>query len=406
MMASPEVHRQPDLLAGIRVIDLTSVVFGPLATQILADYGAEVIKIEPPTGDTVRYTGRFRNRGMGAIFLNINRGKKSVVLDLKRPDARRVMLRLLAGADVFVHNVRREPVARLGLSAQDVLAVNPSILYCSATGFSDSSPLALEPAIDDVIQVASGLAALNADADGTPRFVPTLVADKTAAYGLSNAILAALVRRARTGRGGVVDVPMFDTMAAYLLVEHLQADLFVPSQGSAGYARVGAEGRRIYRAADGYLSLTPYSTAQWIAYFGATGRAHMTTDPRVTDPVQRSANIRDLYAMVADVAPQRTVDEWIALCREIKIPAYRVISVAEMARNPDLVRSGTIAQVDHPSEGRIKTLASPGFFDGLPARCAAPAPLLGEHTHAVLGELGLSDAQIAALGAPATGGAS
>jgi len=384
-------------LAGIRVVDMTGIVFGPIATQALADWGADVIKVEPPGGDPLRHAGVSRHRGMGAIFLNLNRGKRSVVLDLARPGALEAMRRLLADAHLFVHNVRRAPMARLGLAPADVLAINPSIVYCTASGFHEASPLAGEPAIDDSIQVASGLAALNADETGAPRFVPSLIADKTAGLALAGAMLAALVRRLRTGAGGVLDVPMYDTIAGFVLLEHLQGHTFEPSTGPAGYRRVTAEGRRLYRARDGWLTLTPYTQPQWRAFFAAVGEPSMADDPRVVDPVERNRHIQWLYDRIGEGAAQRTVDEWLALCREHGIPACRAASVDEVAADPMLQASGAIARLEHPTEGPVRMLASPGFLDGEPARAEAPAPRLGEHTLEVLRAAGYDDAAIAAL---------
>ncbi|MEI7445309.1 MAG: CoA transferase [Burkholderiales bacterium] len=384
-------------LEGIRVIDMTGIVFGPVATQALADWGADVIKVEPPEGDTLRNAGVSRHRGMGAIFLNLNRGKRSVALDLAQPGGRDAMRRLLAGADLFVHNVRRAPIARLGLGPDDVLALNPSIVYCTASGFHEGSPLAHAPAIDDSIQAATGLAWLNAGPDGAPRFVPSIVADKTAGLALAGAMLAALVRRLRTGRGGVVDMPMYDTLAGFVLVEHLQGHAFEPSIGPAGYRRVTPDGRRLYRASDGWLTMTPYTASQWRAFFGAVGRPEMADDPRVADPVERNRHIQWLYGEVGEAAATRTVGQWLELCREQGIPAWRVATLDEVATDPMLEASGAIARVEHPTEGPMRALASPGFLDGEPARAARPAPRLGEHTVEVLREAGLDDAAIGAL---------
>jgi crotonobetainyl-CoA:carnitine CoA-transferase CaiB-like acyl-CoA transferase len=384
-------------LQGIRVIDMTGIVFGPVATQALADWGADVIKVESPEGDTLRHAGVARHRGMGAIFLNLNRGKRSIVLDLAQPAGRAVIRELLAGADLFVHNVRRAPIARLGLAPADVLAINPSIVYCTASGFHEDSPLAHAPAIDDSIQVATGLAALNADASGAPRFVPSLIADKTAGLALAGAMLAALVGRLRTGRGCVLDVPMYDTLAGFVLLEHLQGHTFDPAEGPAGYRRVTPEGRRLYRARDGWLTMTPYTRPQWTAFFTAVGDPAMASDPRVIDPVERNRHIQWLYDRVGEAAALRTVDEWLALCREQGIPAFRVASIDEVASSVMLRASGAIAQVEHPSEGRVHMLASPGYLDGMPSRATGPAPRLGEHTLQVLREAGYDDDAIASL---------
>jgi crotonobetainyl-CoA:carnitine CoA-transferase CaiB-like acyl-CoA transferase len=384
-------------LEGIRIVDMTGIVFGPVATQALADWGADVVKVEPPDGDTLRHQGVSRHRGMGAIFLNLNRGKRSIALDVAQPAGLDAMRRLLRGADLFVHNVRRDPITRLGLGPAEVLALNPQIVYCTASGFHEGSALADAPAIDDSIQVATGLAMLNADASGSPRFVPSLIADKTAGLALAGAMLAALVRRLRTGRGGVLDVPMYDTLANFVLLEHLQGRSYEPAAGPTGYRRVTAEGRRLYRASDGWLTMTPYTRPQWRAFFEAVGDTAMGDDPRVIDPVARNQHIQWLYERVGEAAATRTVDEWLALCRTHGIPAFRAATLDDVATDPALEASGTIATVEHPSEGRVRMLASAGFLDGEPARAARPAPRLGQHTTELLRELGYDDTTIAAM---------
>jgi formyl-CoA transferase len=296
-----------------------------------------------------------------------------------------------------VHNVRREPLRRLGLGADEVLALNPGIVHCTASGFHEASALARAPAIDDSIQAATGLASLNAGPDGAPRFVPSLIADKTAGLALAGAMLAALVRKLRTGRGGVLDVPMYDTLAGFVLLEHLQGHTYVPATGEAGYRRVTAEGRRLYRATDGWLTMTPYTRPQWKAFFESVGDAAMAADPRVIDPVERNRHIGWLYDRVGEAAATRSVDEWLALCGAQGIPAFRAVSVDEVAADTALEASGAIARIEHPTEGPLRMLASPGYLDGRPARAAGFAPHLGEHTVQVLREAGYDDAAIAAL---------
>lgn len=398
-----------ELLAGVRVIDLTTVVFGPLTTQILADYGADVIKIEPLEGDIMRHAGCVPHDGMGPIFLNLNRGKRSVAIDLKSSEGRATLMSLLGDADVFVHNVRRAAIGRLGLSYEAVAQANPRILYCMATGFSSANSRADAAAIDDVIQSATGIAALNADAAGVPQLIQSLVADKVAGLGLACAILASLYRRETTGRGGLVDVPMYETVAAFTLLEHLQGHTFDPPAGSLGYHRVSREGRRIYRASDGYISMTPYSRDHWIEFFRATGRPALATDPRITDPVQRNAHVSDLYDLIGAVANERTVGEWEALAARIGFPAQRVNGLPELAADPDLLRTETLVSRDHPGIGSTRMLASPGYFDGRAARHPGVAPCLGEHTEEVLAQAGMSACAIqdlAARGVISLGGAS
>jgi len=385
-----------NLLDGVRVIDLTSVVFGPYSTQILADYGADVVKVEVPEGDIMRYAGPAPERGMGPVFVNLNRGKRSIVLDIRTPEGKAALEALVRGADLLVHNVRRKPMARLGFSAQACAVLNPRLLYCAATGFAQAHELADAPAIDDVIQCAVGLSGLNADADGTPRLVPSLVADKVAGLALASAMLAALVRQRSTGQGGTVDVPMYETLASFCLVEHLQGATFAPG-GAVGYTRVTREGRRIYRAKDGHVSMTPYSNEQWARFFRAVGRADMATDPRVTDPAVRGTRFHELYDVIESVAHTRTVAEWIALARELNMPAMPVVSLAEVAGDPQLDRSGTTETRHFEGIGPVKHLSSPGLFDGVAARHPKNAPRLGEHTRELLREAGYDDAGIDAL---------
>ena len=388
------------LLAGVRVIDLTTVVFGPLTTQILADYGADVIKIEPPEGDIMRHAGSVASDGMGCIFLNLNRGKRSVAIDLKTPDGRAVLRKLISTADVFIHNVRRGAMDRLDLSYEAVAAINPSILYCTATGFAKANTRADAAAIDDVIQTSSGLAALNAGEDGAPRFVQSLLADKVAGMGLACAVLAALYRRTVTGRGGLVDVPMYETLAAFMLIEHLQGESYEPARGEIGYHRVmSARGRRIYTAKDGYVAMTPYSGVQWAQFFRETGRPELADDVRITNAVERNAHVGELYDMIAAVAGTRTVAEWEALAARLGFPAQRVNSLADVAADPDLANTGTLVAREHAGVGRTRMLASPGFFDGEAARHPGVAPKFAQHTQAVLAEAGYAAADIARLAA-------
>jgi crotonobetainyl-CoA:carnitine CoA-transferase CaiB-like acyl-CoA transferase len=377
------------LLAGVRVIDLTTVVFGPLATQVLADYGADVIKIESPEGDVMRHNGVGATGGMGPIFLNLNRGKRSVVLDLKRAEGKDLLRTLIGKADVFIHNVRRKAIDRLGFSFDAVRAMNPSILYCSATGFASTSKRADAGAIDDVIQSAAGFAALNADRDGVPRLVESLVADKLAGVSLACAVLAGLYRQKSTGEGGAIDLPMFETLASFLLVEHLQGQTFVPPKGGIGYHRLIGRGRRIYRAKDGYVSLAPYSTSHWVELFKAAGRADLANDPRVNDRVQRNIHIADLYDLIGSVVGERTVGEWEALGARIGFPAQGVKSLADVANDPELASTGVLIDREQPGVGMTRMLASPGFFDDQAARHPGVAPHLGQHTAEVLRELGI-----------------
>lgn len=386
------------LLQGVRVVDLTTVVFGPLATQVLADYGADVIKIEPPGGDIMRHAGCSTVKGMGAIFLNLNRGKRSICLDLKTEGGRQVLRRLLETADIFVHNVRRAAMDRLGLSYPEVSSFNPKILYCTATGFAENTQRADAAAIDDVIQSATGIAALNANAQGVPQFVQSLLADKVAAMGLACAVLAALHQRTRTGKGCLVDVPMYETLASFTLLEHMQGQSYEPAIGGVGYHRVmSGGGRRVYKAKDGYLSMTPYSTTQWAEFFKQTGRPELAQDARILDPVQRNAHVAELYDLIAQAAGERTVDEWVQLAARLGFPAQRVNTLTDVVADADLDRSGALLTREHPGVGQVRNLASPGFFNGSPARHPGLAPRLAQHSTDILDELGFTSVEVDAL---------
>jgi crotonobetainyl-CoA:carnitine CoA-transferase CaiB-like acyl-CoA transferase len=389
----------PDLLRGVRVIDLTTVVYGPLTTQMLADYGADVIKIESLSGDIMRHAGSSAKGGMGPIFLNLNRGKRSIALDLKREAGRDILRALLKNADVFVHNVRRAAIDRLGFSHEVIRAFNPGILYCSATGFWQGGRRADSAAIDDVIQSAAGMASINADSDGVPKLVQSLIADKVAGISLACAILAALYKRSVTGLGASIDVPMYETVASFMLLEHLQERTFDPTGGKLGYHRIMGDGRRIYRASDGFISMTPYSTEHWANFFRETGRPELADDTRITDPARRNAHVAELYDLIGEVAADRSVEEWEALAVRIGFPAQRVNDLAGVADDPDLRRSGVLALRDQPGVGPVQMLAAPGFFEGAAARHPGAAPRLGEHTRAVLIEHGIDNHHIDNLAA-------
>src|SRR5262245_20437628 len=385
------------LLHGVRVIDLTSVVYGPLTTQVLADYGADVIKIESLEGDLMRHAGRGARDGMGPIFLNLNRGKRSVSLDLKTEAGKDILRKLLTDSDVFVHNVRRAAIDRLGFSHAAVAAFNPRIIYAAATGFGQGGRRADAAAIDDVIQSATGMAALNTGPDGVPRLVQSLIADKVAGFSLACALLAALYRRQATGVGASVDVPMYETLASFMLIEHLQERTFDPQGGRLGYHRVMGDGRRIYCAEDGYISMTPYSREHWAAFFRATGRPELADDPRIVDATQRNAHVAELYDLIGEVVAQRSVAEWEALYLQIGLRAERVNGLAEVASDSDLRRSGTLVTREHAGIGSAEMLCSPGFFNGTPARHPGIAPRLGEHTREVLQACGYDPEQLRRL---------
>lgn len=384
-------------LAGVRVLDLTAVVLGPVATQILADYGADVIKVESLEGDLMRANGVSKHRGMSSIFLSLNRNKRSVAIDLKRPEGLDAIKRLLPTIDVLVHNMREAAIERLGLGYEAVRAVHPSLVYCVATGFGQDGPDAGKPAFDDVIQAACGLASLIGHERDEPNYAPTLLADKTAGLATANAVLAALFHRARTGQGQYVEVPMFETMAAFTMAEHLGGLTFEPPLGKAGYARLLSGGRRPVQTRDGHVAMLPYTHAHWTKFFEGIGRTDLAQKYDLKDRHERNARIRDLYADMATVTSEMTTDECLALCRKLDIPATRLYSIDELPEHPHLKAVGLFQRVEHPTEGPVLSIRPAVRFAQTPAQLATPAPTLGQHNAEILREAGLDQFAIDAL---------
>ena len=383
-------------LHGIRILDLTTVVLGPYATQILGDYGAEVIKVEALDGDLIRANGVSRHAGMSSIFLSINRNKRSVALDLKKTEGRKLFLELAAGVDVVVHNMRVAAVERLGLGYEAVRAVNPRVVFCAATGYGQDGPYHARPSYDDIIQAASGLASLGTNAQGTPAYVPALIADKTAGLALVNALLAALLHRERTGEGQQVEVPMFETLVAFNLAEHLAGLTFEPPLGGAGYARI-IGGRRPLPTADGYAAILPYSPDQWASLFRRIGRADILERHDLSDRHKVNAVVQQLYAELHAEGPNRSTEQWMKICDELDLPATPVYALDKLPTHPHLKAVGLFQDMAHPSEGAVRYVRPAVRFAASPASVRLPAPLLGQDTENVLAGLGYSAAEIAAL---------
>jgi crotonobetainyl-CoA:carnitine CoA-transferase CaiB-like acyl-CoA transferase len=387
----------PGPLNGVRIIDCTTVVLGPWAGQQLGDLGADVIKVEPPDGDTTRQLGPMRNPGMGAFYLAVNRNKRSIVLDLKQESARQVLLKLASKADVLLHNYRPRAAKRLGLSYDMFHAVNPGIIYVGTYGFRASGPYADKPAYDDIIQAASGLASLQSALTGEPRFVPTIVADKTSSMTLFAAVLAALYHKARTGEGQEVEVPMFESLAAWVMVEHLYGESFVPAVETVGYKRVLSPHRKPFKTKDGHLAILPYTDQNWRDFFAIAGRQDLLDDPRFKSLASRLRHIDFLYGEVAKIALTRTNAEWLAELDRANIPGMTVNSLESLLRDPHLEATGFWQEMKHPSEGPMRLPGIPAAYGKTPADIRRHPPRLGEHTLEVLREAGLSTAEIDAL---------
>ena len=388
----------PGPLAGYRIIDVTAVLLGPYAAQWLGDFGADVIKVEaPPEGDSTRYVGPNRHRGMSGTFLNANRNKRSIALDLKQAPAKAALGRLVAGADVFMHNMRPQAMEKLGFGYAEVARLKPDIVYCGAYGYSQKGPYAARPAYDDLIQTHAGLAAMAARIEGQPRFAPTVMADKTVGLTAALSITAALLHRERTGQGQFVEVPMFETLTAFLSVEHLYGSSFVPPLSKTGYGRLTTSYRRPYRSKDGYITILPYTDRHWLGLFEIAGRLDLAADPRFKDYTSRTVHIDALYRLLDELAPGKSNAEWLAACQEKEIPCAPVTDLEELLVDEHITAVGLFQRQSHPSEGELLLTGVPVTLSATPGEIRRPAPRFGEHGPELLREVGFSEPEIDAL---------
>ena len=386
-------------LKGVRVLDMTSVVFGAYATQMLGDLGADVIKVEFPGGrrgaggDIMRWTGQGQPGGpddMGPIFMTINRNKRSVMLDLREASAKAALEKLIRTSDVFAASVRYDGLKRLGLDHEAVKAIKPDIIYVHGAGYGAAGPYAGEPAYDDLIQSASGLADLlsRVDGDPTPRLLPTLVADKVSGLFMAQAITAALFHRERTGEGQFVEVPMMECITSFTLAEHLFGHVYDPPTGPWSYPRVTNPQRKPYATLDGHIGLLPYTDGQWDQFFAAAGWADtFGKDPRFADYRTRMAHVRELFALVEEVVRTKTTDEWLDLLKPLQIPVVRMNRLDDLPGDPHLAAVHFFERYEHPEAGAYIGMKPPVTYAASPANVRRHPPKLGEHTAEILAEL-------------------
>lgn len=381
-------------LNGIRVVDMTTTVLGPVTTQILGDLGADVIKIEPPGGDVVRNLGPRRNAGMGAMFLSNNRSKRSVVLDVKRPEALHALYRLVETADVFVHNMRPRAASKLRIEYSDIVKRNPKIIYASASGYHRDGPDRNKPAFDDVIQGASGIPDLFVKSGREPQFAPFAAADKIAGYVLASSIGMALFYRERTGQGQEVYVPMLDTLVSFHLHEHFWGGIFDPPIGNWGYSRMAAPDRRPFATSDGYICILCVTDIQWRRLLIAIGRQELADDERFATMERRGENFNTLYRAIAEAMHAQTTEEWLDILTKVDVPCGPANKLDELYKDEYFVNNKFFEVREHPTEGKLRVAAVPVHFSASPCSVTRLPPVLGADTDDVLAEIGFDEQEI------------
>ena len=385
-------------LDGLKVIDMSSVVMVPLAGRILGDMGADVIKVEPPTGDTARAIGPMNSPGMGPFYMNVNRNKRSIALDVKSPAGKEALTEMIKEADVLLYNVRPQAMARLGFDYESCRDIRDDLIYVGAYGFSQDGPYAARPAFDDLIQGIAAIPSLIAmSGDGMPRYVPMAFVDRMVGTAMANAVLGALLHRERSGEGQSIEVPMFETMVDAVLSDHAGGQMFDPPIGPAGYPRSLAPERHPYKTKDGYVCVMVYTNRHWRSFFELVGSDLADTDPRFESLTTRTIHAREIHTILRDFLLARTTDEWLAVFESADIPATPLHTLDSLIHDPHLEAIGFFEWIDHPSEGRLRTMPPTSKWSATPLSVRRHAPLIGEHTRAILGEYGYSEADIQAM---------
>lgn len=381
-------------LKGVRVVDMTSVLLGPVATLVFADLGADVVKVEPPTGDTTRSIGAMREPGMASLFLHTNRNKRSLVLDLKQEAGRGALRKLLATADVLFHNMRPQALAALGFDYDAVRAINPRIIYCGAFGYGQAGRYAARPAYDDLIQAVVAMPSLFERSAGRACYIPVAMIDRMIALTAAYSVCAALYHRERTGEGQSIEVPMFESMAQMVLAEHMGGATFDPPAGPMGYSRLLSPFRKPYRTRDGYVATMAYTDRHWQRFFAFVGRDDLASDERFASLASRTIHIDALYQIAEAEYGKRTTAEWVEILERLDIPVMPVHTLDSLLDDAHLHDVGFYRWMDHPTQGRMRTMAQGTTWSATPPNVRRLAPRLGENSRELLAELGYDDAAI------------
>ena len=388
------MRKQSLPLEGVKVLDLTSVVMGPFATQVLGDFGAEIIKIEEPNGDITRVIGPGRNYGMASLYMGSNRNKKSLVLNLKKQKAKEALWKLIEDADIFIHNIRPQKIAALGFDPDTVMKNNSKIVYVGLHGYREDGPYGGQPAFDDVIQGQSGIAGAFQARDNVPNLAPTIVADKSTALLASTGLLAAYIKRLKTGKGSFLEVCMFEGMVGYIMIEHHAGETYIPPIDKVGYSRVLSRFRRPHKTKDGYMCILPYTDNQYEKFWRAVKRSDYANDERFNSIKNRSKNISELYEIIGEIAAETKTDKLVEILTEAEIPCGAVNTLEDLKKDPHLKEVGFFREFQHPSEGLIQVPDSAFRLDREELPIRSHQPKLGEHSEEILKKIGYDDIEI------------